>query len=367
MGEVLRIAQVLNRMDSGGIEMVLMNYYRHIARDKIQFDFYYADDSTFVQKEEMKRLGAGTYPIPAYSNPIEFHVALYQAFRKHKYRIVHVHLNTMSVFALFAAWRAGVPVRICHNHSTAHWSEGKVTLLKYMLRPLNKVFANRYYACGEWAGRWMYGKRNMESGKVTILPNAIDTKRFAYDPNARLLLRKELGIPGDAFVIGHVGRFKHQKNHRFLIALFKEVLHRKADAVLLLIGDGHKQEEIRMFVGEMQIADRVVFVNTRSDVNKLYSAMDVFCLPSYYEGMPLVAWEAQCNGLPCLLSDQVTEEAVLKKSTQRIPLNRIAAWMEAVLQAKRGHEAIVKPIDIDHYCRKLEQLYLGEAAMQDEK
>ena len=106
-----------------------------------------------------------------------------------------------------------------------------------------------------------------------------------------------------------------------------------------------------MFVGEMQIADRVVFVNTRSDVNKLYSAMDVFCLPSYYEGMPLVAWEAQCNGLPCLLSDQVTEEAVLKKSTQRIPLNRIAAWMEAVLQAKRGHEAIVKPIDIDHYCR----------------
>ena len=133
MPEPIRVAQILNRMDSGGIEAVVMNYYRHIDRSKVQFDFYFAQGSTFPQREELQRLGAGIYPIPPYTKVMAYHRALYCAFRDRGYRIVHAHLSTMSIFPLFAAWRAGVAVRIAHSHSTADWGEGKKTLLKYCL------------------------------------------------------------------------------------------------------------------------------------------------------------------------------------------------------------------------------------------
>lgn len=358
--EPMRIAQVLNRMDSGGIEMVLVNYYRAMNHAQIQSDFYYADTSSIPNKKALQEMGAGMYPIPSYTKPLAYHHALYSAFKEKGYQIVHVHLNTMSVFALFAAWRAGVPVRICHNHSTAHWSEGRTTLLKYMLRPFNKLFANRYYACGRVAGRWLYGRRCMCHDQVTIIPNAIDTKRFAYDKMARTQLRKELEIHENSYVIGHVGRFCHQKNHRFLLHVFKDFLLANPDAILLLIGEGKTQKEIRMLADTLDIGQRVIFAGVRGDADKLYSAMDVFCLPSYYEGMPLVAWEAQCNGLPCLFSDQVTREAALRKDVKFLSLERPEAWLEALMHAKRSEMTITDQIDIFSCCRKLEALYLAE-------
>lgn len=309
MPEPMRVAQVLNRMDSGGIEAVVLNYYRHIDRSKVQFDFYYAQGSTLPQREEMQRLGAGLYPLPSYGHPVVYHKALYNAFKERGYRVVHAHLSTMSVFPLLAAWRAGVPVRICHNHSTAHWGEGARTLLKYILRPFNKLFATHWYACGEAAGRWMYGGRAFDAGKVTVMPNAIDTTGFAYDPAARQRLRRELDIPQDAFVVGHTGRFMYQKNHKFLVEVFAELCRQKPNSRLLLVGEGELMPAVRQQVQALGLGDRVIFTGPRRDVDKLYSAMDVFCLPSHYEGMPLVAWEAQANGLPCVLSGAVTKEA----------------------------------------------------------
>lgn len=332
MSEPIRVAQVLNRMDSGGIESVVMNYYRHINREKIQFDFYFTLGSTFPQKEELEQLGAGIYPIPPYSKPFAYHKALYKAFWKRKYRIVHAHLSTMSVFALFAAWRAGVPVRICHNHTTTYWGEGAKTLLKYILRPWNKLFATDYFACGETAGRWMYGNRCFGQGKVTVMPNAIDTKKFAFDPEARKQLRDELGIPQDAFVIGHVGRFMYQKNHSFLVDIFAEVLKKKPEAILLMVGEGELMENIREKVRAGGLGSNVVFTGARKDVNKLYSVMDVFCLPSFYEGMPVVAWEAQANGLPCVFSDRTTQEAVCNPNCQLLNLSlEQEKWARALL------------------------------------
>lgn len=362
MRKPIRIAQVLNRMDSGGIEAIVIDYYRHLDHQKIQFDFYYAEGSSLPQREELERLGAGLYPIPGYSKPVKFHRALYHAFCSRQYPIVHVHLSTMSVFALFAAWRAGIPVRICHNHSTAHWSEGIVTLLKYMLRPWNAVFANRFFACGAVAGEWMYGRRRMQRGDVTVIRNAIDTQHFAYDDQARMQLRDELGIGQDAFVIGHVGRFRHQKNHRFLLHIFAEVLKKKENAVLLLIGDGEKMGEIRMLAEELKISDRIVFAGVRSDVGKLYSAMDVFCLPSYYEGMPLVAWEAQSNGLPCLFADTITKEASVKDNAKFLSLEQAEKWAAEMVQMRRDESAVCDSIDIRRCSEALASMYLAQAA-----
>lgn len=199
-------------------------------------------------------------------------------------------------------------MRICHNHTTACWGEGAKTLLKYILRPWNKLFATDFFACGETAGRWMYGNRCFEQGRVSVMSNAIDTQKFAFDPGARKQLRDELKISQDAFVIGHVGRFMYQKNHSFLIDIFAEVLKNKPGAVLLLVGEGELMGNIREKVRARGISGSVVFTGAREDVNKLYSAMDVFCLPSFYEGMPVVAWEAQANGLPCVFSERITKE-----------------------------------------------------------
>lgn len=343
-GQPVRIAQVLNRMDSGGIEAVVMNYYRHIDHEQIQFDFYFAEGSTFPQREELERLGAGIYPVPAYSHPLAYHKALYSAFREHGYKVVHAHLSTMSVFALFAAWRAGVPVRICHNHSTAHWGEGKKTLLKYLLRPFNKLFATDWFACGEKAGRWMYGDRAFEKGKVHVMPNAIDTEKFAFDPAARVQLRQELGTSPEAFVVGHVGRFTYAKNHEFLVQVFASLKQQRPDARLLLVGEGELEQQIRDKVVESGLKGDVIFTGARGDVAKLYSAMDVFCLPSRYEGFPVVALEAQANGLPFLFSDKVTSEAGYSKDAKQLPVNDAQSWTTELQVACRNRSKVNEEI-----------------------
>ena len=357
MAEPIRVAQVLNRMDSGGVESVVMSYYRHIDRSIVQFDFYIAEDSSFPQREELEGLGAGVTLIPPYSRPFAYHNALYKAFKEKRYRIVHAHLSTMSVFPLFAAWRAGIPVRICHNHTTAYWGEGPKTLLKYILRPFNKIFATDYFACGETAGRWMYGDRCFDSGRVTVMPNAIDTEKFVFDPEARVALRKELGIPQDAFVVGHVGRFMYQKNHSFLIDIFAELQKEKPGARLLLIGEGELMEPIQKKVQRLGLEKSVIFAGTRSDVNKLYSVMDVFCLPSFYEGMPVVSWEAQANGLPCVFSDRVSKEAKKSKQYQSLPLDfAIKHWVEKILESRRSIQNIVP--EILKSAKDLESMYM---------
>lgn len=353
----LRIAQILNRMDSGGIEAVVLNYYRHIDRSKVQFDFYFAQGSSLPQRQELETLGAGLYPIPPYSHPIAYHRALYTAFKQRGYKIVHAHLSTMSVFPLFAAWRAGVPVRICHNHSTAHWGERVKTLLKYILRPFNKIFATDWFACGEKAGRWMYGNRAFDDGKVTVMPNAIDVEKFAYDANARIRLRRELGIPLDAFVVGHVGRFTYAKNHMFLLSIFSELLKIKPNAFLLLVGEGTLEKQVQIRAREMNLQNRIIFVGVRSDVNKMYSVMDTYCMPSFYEGLGMTAWEAQANGLPCVLANSLSQEVRQANQVIFIGLHIPASLWAEKLVMKRNFEGKCTVPNIHNAAKKLQQYY----------
>lgn len=355
--EPVRVAQILNRMDSGGIEAVVMNYYRHIDRSKVQFDFYVSKESFLPQRAELEKLGAAVYFIPSYRYPIAYHQKLYTAFKHRGYKIVHAHLNAMSVFPLFAAWRAGVPVRICHNHTTAAWSEGVKTLLKYILRPFCKQFSTEWFACGEVAGRWMYGNKAFDAGKVTIMPNAIDTMKFTYDSTARATLRDKLGIPKDSFVVGHVGRLKYQKNHQFLLKIFSELNKIDPDARLLLIGEGELENRIRQQIQAAGLQNRVLLMGARQDVDKLYSVMDVFCLPSRYEGMPVVAWEAQANGLPCVLSDKITTEADISRQVLRLAPENASMWRKSLKEKNRvtvKYEDI-KEYDIQNEAKKMEQ------------
>jgi glycosyltransferase EpsF len=323
----------MGKMVNGGVEAVIMNYYRNIDRSKIQFDFFVDADSTVIPKDEIEQLGGRVYIVPPYQKLPAYIRELTKIFKANQYKIVHSNLNTLSVFPLYAAKKAGVPFRIAHNHSTAGKGETKKNILKYILRPFAKINATHYAACSEYAGEWLFGKKSMQNGEVTVFSNAIDLDKFKYDEAVRADVRRELGIEGK-LVIGHVGRFCYQKNHEFLIDIFEQVHKKEPNTVLLLIGDGETRASIENAVNSKGLANNVKFLGIRSDVNRLYQAMDVFLFPSRYEGLPVTGVEAQTSGLPCVLSSAITKEIDILKSNKMLDLNiGVYAWRDEVINA----------------------------------
>lgn len=330
----IRVAQIIGKWVGGGVESVVMNYYRNIDRSKVQFDFICDKDSTNIPYDEIEKLGGKVILIPPYQKIFKYHKELKNILKKGNYKIVHSHINTLSVFSLFAAKKAGVPIRIAHSHSTTNKKEKKKNLLKQILRPFSKLFATNYMCCSELAGRWLFGDKAYDNGKVYLLNNAIDLEKFKYDENIRKEKRKELNISDDTIVIGHIGRFVEQKNHTFLIDIFNELHKKNQNSILLLVGQGPLKEEIENKVKDLGLTESVKFLGQRNDVNKLYQAFDVFVLPSLYEGLPVVGVEAQATGLLCILSDDMTKETKILESTVFMSLNVSAnAWSTTILES----------------------------------
>lgn len=301
----IRIAQIIGKWLGGGVESVVMNYYRHIDRSKIQFDFICDEDSTNIPYDEINSLGGKVILIPPYQKVIKYHNELKKVLKDGNYKIVHSHINTLSVFSLWAAKSAGVPVRIAHSHSTTNKKEKKKNLMKQVLKHFSKVFATDYMCCSELAGRWLFGDKEYEKGNVYLLNNAIDLDKFKYDENIRKEKRKELNISDDTLVIGHVGRFVEQKNHRFLIDIFNEVHKERENSILLLAGQGPLMDEIKEKVSKLGLNESVRFLGQRNDIDELYQAFDFFIFPSLYEGLGIVLIEAQASGVECICSTEV--------------------------------------------------------------
>lgn len=311
----IRIAQVIGKWVGGGVESVVMNYYRHIDRSKIQFDFICDEDSTNIPYDEIKSLGGQIILIPPYQKIFRYHKELKNILKEGNYKIVHSHINTLSVFSLWAAKAAGVPVRIAHSHSTSNPKEFKKNIIKQFLRLFSKHFATDYMCCSELAGRWLFGNKVYDKGKVYLLNNAIELDKFAYNEEIRKELRNELKIHDNTLVIGHIGRFVEQKNHTFLIDIFNEIHKKNKNSVLILVGQGPLMLDIEKKVKELNLDENVMFLGQRKDAFKLYQVFDVFILPSLYEGLPVVAVEAQASGLYCVLSNKMTKETKLLDST----------------------------------------------------
>lgn len=330
----IRIAQIIGKWLGGGVEAVVMNYYRHIDRNKIQFDFICDEDSTNIPYEEIEQLGGKVILIPPYQKVFKYHKELKKVLKNGKYMIVHSHINTLSVFSLFAAKCAGVPVRIAHSHSTTNKKEKKKNLIKQVLRPFSKVFATDYMCCSEYAGRWLFGDKEYDKGNVYLLNNAIDLEKFKYDEEIRKEKRKELNIPNNTLVVGHVGRFVEQKNHRFLIDIFNEIHKQKENSILLLAGQGPLMDEMKEKVKTLRLENNIKFLGQRNDINELYQAFDVLCLPSLYEGLPVVGVEAQATGLLCVFSDNMTKETKVSDTTIFLSLEQNAReWANVLLDS----------------------------------
>ncbi len=315
--EKVRVLQIIGIVCGGGVESVIMNYYRNIDRTNVQFDFVVDGYDKTILDDEIASLGGKVYHIEPYrQNIFRYMKQIYQIVRQGNYKIVHSNMNTLSVFSLFPAWLAGAEQRILHNHSTGIKQEGTRSVMKTILRPIAPLFANRYAACSKLAGDWMYGVRRMNRGDIAIIRNAIDVEQYTFSAEQRTKYRKKLGLADDALVIGHVGRFMFQKNHSFLLEIFREVCRLETKAALLLIGDGELRGEMEHLVQRYGLAKYVHFLGLRKDVRSLYNAMDIFVLPSWYEGLPVVSVEAQANGLRCLFSTNVTAESKLTKTAE---------------------------------------------------
>ena len=328
---MVRILQCVNDMHRAGLETMIMNYYRNMDRDRIQFDFLTHRPERSDFDDEIENMGGRMYYAPRLypQNYPSYFRWMYQFFKSHgEYQIVHSHIDAMSFLPLLAARISGIPVRIAHSHSTSIDREYKYILKQFYRMELNSV-ANRRFACGEAAGKFLFRGKPFQ-----IIPNAVDARRFWFDGGLREQKRRELGLE-NKFTVGHVGRFCYPKNHRFLIDIFRELRRRCPESVLLLAGVGEKEDEIKKYVLESGLQENVRFLENRSDVNELYQVMDVFVLPSLFEGVPMVGLEAQFSDLPCFFSDRVPTEVQFNEEVHFISLNSSAdQWAEAILKTK---------------------------------
>jgi len=298
----IRIAEIVGNATTGGVISCVLNFYRHIDRSRFAFDFFSYGPSKY--DEEIKALGGNVYYVPKAIRPLSHIRKLKKLLKEGNYDVVHAHLTTLSVVSLFAAKLAGVKVRVCHSHSTSRRGEA-TKIVKDCLRPFSKTFATHTAGCSEYSIRWLYGKKAAK--KSFLLHNAIDLERFTPNPELRAKTRRTLGVD-DKFVFGTIGRLVYQKNYGFLIDAFNIFAKDKDDVKLLLVGDGDEKRSILKKVAKYGLEGKVAILSEVSDVQKYYSAFDAFVLPSRYEGLPLVAVEAQAMNLPCLLSKEITHE-----------------------------------------------------------
>lgn len=332
---MIRVLQIADNMDIGGIQAFIMNVYRNIDKTKIQFDFLVFRDYEQYYEREILSYGGIIYKLPGRKQGFLKHKKyIVDFYKKHpQYKIIHYHTSSLSdVTVLSVARKIGIPIRIIHSHSTKAPGGGLHTYFHKFNKCRIEKIATDFLACGNLAAKWFYdGTSALQN--VCIITNGIDCKSYNYDDLKRKRKREELEISKN-FVIGQIGRIAEVKNHHFTLQVLKRVCELYSDKrpILLIAGDGPLRPKIENYAEEIGIRDNVLFLGNRDDVKELLMAMDVMIMPSLYEGFPVTAVEAQASGLPCVLSDTITKDAVLKKNCIMLSLNEdLENWCEAII------------------------------------
>lgn len=395
MTKPVHVLHVLGGVGLGGAESRIMDLYRQMDREEIQFDFLVHDSAVkngfreagqtgaaaalrekndgYVRKpqfydEEIQSMGGHIYVLPKFRvyNYFSYRKAVKAFFAAHReFRVVQGHMTSTAGIYLPIAKKAGIPVTVAHARNAGVVKGLKGLATRFFRRGLAEK-ADRCFACSVLAGRDVFGQEAMQAGKVIVIYNAIDVERFTYNEKVRQETRTELGISG-ALVLGHVGRFEYQKNHPYLLEVFAAVCKERPDARLLLLGDGEDRPAMEEKCRQLGIAGQVRFLGNRRDAQRFYQAMDVFLLPSFFEGLPGVLVEAQAAGLRCLVSDTVTREA---QATDLVTYLRIeeppARWAAEVLkQADYGRRDTAQELraagfDVRTQAERYRRFYLGE-------
>ena len=356
---MIRILQVVTHMDRGGLETMLMNYYRHMDRSRVQFDFLTHREYDGDYGEEIRQLGGKLYHMPVL-NPFSlgYRKTLGNFFDDHpEYKIVHVHQDCLSGVILHVAKDHGVPVRIAHSHNANQQKDFKYPI-KLLFRNFIPKYATKLMSCGEDAGRWMFRGDSFE-----ILSNAIPAADYSFNEEQKRIQREKWGIHPHELFVGHVGNFTLQKNHLFLLDIFNEI-QKRTPAKLMLVGEKCNRIDIEDKIRRLGFEEKAILTGVRSDVADLMQAMDVFVFPSLHEGLPLTMVEAQASGLPCLISDKVPIECKMTEAVQQLPLtDSPVIWADKAIAAakmprKNTYEEIrAAGYDIVENAKRLQKMY----------
>lgn len=365
---MIRILHIMPGADVGGISAVVLNYYQYMDRSRIHFTIAQTTEQFGIDGRKLKELGADFYTIPMKSQDYTgFKNALKKILSTQQYDAIHVHENETSYVALQLAKLMGVKKRFSHSHTSSPCGSIKDEIRRISGCILNGHYATHMLACGQLAGERVFGRWNMKRKRVIVLPNAIDTEKYAYNEAVRQQVRSELALEGH-YVIGMVGRLSEEKNCAYALHLIEKFHAIKPNVKLVVVGNGKLENHIRHKVKQNGLQEYVYLLGARDDVHRLYQAMDVFIMPSLHEGFPVAAIEAMAAGLPVLLSSAITKELTFGNAVQYIALNSDREWISAMEQwAKdtertiRGHEVRENGLDIRDTAKMLETLYLSEA------
>lgn len=362
-----RILQIVNGMNRGGTETFIMNMYRSIDREQIQFDFLVHVDVKCAYDDEIISMGGIIYRIPPRRQGVqENRKALTCFFREHpEYTTVHQHVSSLSyIEPLKTAMRFGIPVRIVHSHNT--FQSGNKLHKYFHLWNQKSVgkYATEYLACSETAALWFYGHQRYDNNQYTVIKNGIDVKSFMFTPKGRDKIRCEFGIE-NKYVIGHIGRFAKAKNHSYLLDIFDAIRKISSNTVLMLTGDGELKQAVQAKAKVLGLEDHIIFTGIRADTSDIYSAMDIFLFPSLFEGLPVTLVEAQASGLPCIISNGITSEVKLRDDCISVSLESSAKqWAEICIDLLGEKRAVGDPqssvaaYDIKKVSAVLQEIYL---------
>lgn len=373
MSDNVKVLQVLDFINyNSGVSAVVTNYFFQLDPQRVQCDFLLYEMPEDAWMTRLTAAGAKVYATgkPSGRSMAEYERNVKDFFWQHAkdYDIVHVHIPNAAFIVLRYAKKYGIKVRILHSHN-ARGADGAVKKIRnYLLNQCGIRYANQYFACSVKAGNYLFGEKRC--GQLVVLPNAIRLERYAFDEKKRKIIRDSLGVKEHELLLGHIGRFAEQKNHEGLLKIFAETRKRGMDTKLVLLGDGELREKTGQLAEELGIKDQVLFAGVVANVPDYLSAMDIFLLPSLYEGLPVVCVEAQAAGLPCLISDQVTREIALTDQVWFLANGNLDSWCDRIrkISAEGRSQNAVKGLeqyDIVRQTRNLEERYLQYAAGTD--
>lgn len=341
--EPVRVLHIVGRMDRGGIETMLMNLYRNIDRDKVQFDFLAHFGREAAYNDEIRSMGGRIYEMPAlrdethiyYWRVFSYINALKKFFDEHKeYKIIHCHMTNTAGIYMPIAKKRGITCCISHSHNTRAKMGvvGKVT--DFLQKPIYK-YATDMFACSEAAMDWFYSEELVKSGRVKVIANAVDAEKFRFNPEKRMQMRKALNL-GDSLAIVCVARFRREKNQIFLMDVLKKMKENGENVVFILAGDGPCEDEVKAKAKEYGLEKETRFLGMRPDVPDILQAADAFVLPSLWEGLPVTGIEAQASGLHCVVADGVTDEMNAIGMVEYLSLeDSLDNWCTHLLSAAR--------------------------------
>lgn len=361
----IRVLHILDELNTGGAERIVTSYFKFMDRSLFTWEFVvtrYSDkDKVGLLEPTVLGLGGKIYYVPRKrENYLANIAAIDKIIANGNYDIVHSHLDELSAIYLLSAKIHHVPVRICHSHLSGTDRGRGVELLCKLFRPLMFAVTTDKFACGIDAGKALWGKKCMENNDVHIMNNAIEVNKFAFKEEIRKKKRDELGLQKNT-VLGSVGRLSYQKNPEFILKTFNNYHNLNRNSTLLLIGEGDKKEELQEYIDKYNLNDSVILLGRREDVNELMMAMDIFLLPSRFEGLPIVLVEAQCSGLPCFVSDNITKEIAISQNIFYLSLTKSPkAWANYIYKKFKMNDRLtgLKLVEEANYDIKKEALVL---------